>query len=133
VRIPFAHRPAAPIDPADVAAVAFAALTTHDHRNVAYQMSGPEVLTPEGELIVLAEALGRPLRLVESPIDEARAGMYAAGMPRPVIDAIVSRVLEGREGTELLPTVAQILRQPPTTFAQWATAHAGLFTRTELH
>jgi hypothetical protein len=54
-------------------------------------------------------------------------------MPVPVIDAIVSRVLEGNEGTELLPTVAQILGRPPTTFAHWATAHAGLFTRTDPH
>ncbi|HEV7829635.1 MAG TPA: hypothetical protein VGP04_12455, partial [Pseudonocardiaceae bacterium] len=34
----------------------------------------------------------------------------------------------GTEGTELLPIVAQALGRPPVSFAQWATAHAALFT-----
>jgi len=45
-----------------------------------------------------------------------------------VVEAAIARVLDGREGTELLPTVAQILGRPPASFAQWAAAHAALFT-----
>lgn len=65
--------------------------------------------------------------------DRHRADGHArAGVPASVIDAIMARTL-GSEGTEVLPTVAQILRRPPTTFAQWATTHAGLFTGTDRH
>jgi hypothetical protein len=39
----------------------------------------------------------------------------------------------GTEGTELLPIVAQALGRPPVSFAQWATAHAALFTSTDPH
>jgi hypothetical protein len=39
--------------------------------------------------------------------------MLAAGMPVPVVEAAIARVLEGKEGTELLPAVAQILGRPP--------------------
>jgi uncharacterized protein YbjT (DUF2867 family) len=98
VRVPFARRPAASIDPADVA--------------------------------ILAEVLNRPLWLVEPSVEEAKAGMLAAGMPVPVVEAAIARVLDGKEGTELLPTVAQILGRPPASFAQWA-AHAALFTSTD--
>src|SRR6266508_6998435 len=46
VMIPFGTRPAAPIDHADVAAVAVAAFTSDRHRGAAYRLSGPQVLTP---------------------------------------------------------------------------------------
>jgi uncharacterized protein YbjT (DUF2867 family) len=131
VRVPFARQPAASIDPADVAAVAMVALTTQNHRNIAYQLSGPQVLTPADELAILAEVLNRPLRLVEPSAEEAKAGMLAAGMPVPVVEAAIARVPDGKEGTELLPTVAQILGRPPASFAQWAAAHAALFTSTD--
>src|SRR6266511_1414619 len=65
VMIPFGTRPAAPIDPADVAAVAVAAFTSDRHRGAAYRLSGPQVLTPADELRILGETLGRSLRSVE--------------------------------------------------------------------
>jgi uncharacterized protein YbjT (DUF2867 family) len=128
VHIPFARRPSAPIDPADIAAVAALVLTTEAGRNATYQLSGPEVLTPEDELVVLGEVLGRSLRLVEPGIDATRAGMLAAGMPAEVVDAIVARAVEGHDAAEMLPTVRQLLGRPPITFAAWATAHAASFT-----
>jgi uncharacterized protein YbjT (DUF2867 family) len=127
VHIPFAHRPAASIDPADIAAVAVAALTTDDHYDAGYQMSGPQALTPAEELRILAETLGRPLRLVEPSIEATRAGMLGYGVPEPVVDAILERTLDDEEGTDVLPTVSTILGRPPATFAQWATAHAAQF------
>jgi uncharacterized protein YbjT (DUF2867 family) len=127
VHIPFADRPAAPIDPADIAAIAAAALTTDDHRNVAYQLSGPEVLTPADELRILATTLGRPLRLVEPTIDEAKTGLLRSGMSEPVVEAVVARVLTGGEGAEVLPTVEQVLGRSPVTFDAWTRKHAGAF------
>jgi uncharacterized protein YbjT (DUF2867 family) len=128
VHIPFAHRPAAPIDPADVAAVAADALTTLGHRGTAYQLSGPEVLTPTGELDILAEALGRSLHLAEPTPQQIRKGMRRGGMPEPVIEAILTRARTADTGTEVLPTVTEILGRPPAGFAQWATAHSAAFT-----
>jgi uncharacterized protein YbjT (DUF2867 family) len=127
VYIPFAGRPAAPIDPADIAAVAALLLTTETGRNASYQLSGPEVLTPRDELAVLSKTLGRSLRLVEPALDATRAGMLANGMPAPVVDAIVARVLTGDDGADVLPTVGELLGRPPTTFTMWATAHASEF------
>jgi uncharacterized protein YbjT (DUF2867 family) len=129
VTIPFAHRPAGSIDPADIAAVAGAALTDSGprHVNVAYELSGPEVLTPADELRILGETLGRPLELVEPPLDQTRAGMIKAGLPEVVVDTIVDRAVNDHSGAEVLPTVEQVVGRPPTTFATWAASHADAF------
>ncbi len=131
VRIPFAARPAASIDPADIAAIAVSALTTDDHRNTAYQLSGPQVLTPAEELAILGETLGRRLRLVELPIEQARAGLLASGMPPKVVDAVIKQALDTDDGAHVLPTTPRLLGRQPTTFAQWARAHASAFTHQE--
>lgn len=126
--IPFSSRPAVSIDPSDIAAVAAAALTTDDHRNAAYRMSGPQVLTPIDELAVLAGLLGRPLRAVEPTLDEVRAGMARSGFPSAVLDAIIARTRDTDEGTVVLPVVAELLGRPAGTFAHWAARHLDRFT-----
>jgi uncharacterized protein YbjT (DUF2867 family) len=130
VHLAFADRAAATIDPADVAAVAAEALTTDGHDGLAHQLSGPMALTPREEVAVLAAALGRGLHVVELPAQTVREGMLRSGMPGPVIDAIMARTLDGDEGTEVLPTVSEVLGRPPRTFARWADAHAGAFRPT---
>ncbi|HMC09016.1 MAG TPA: NAD(P)H-binding protein [Actinomycetota bacterium] len=130
VNVPFAFRPAVPIDPADIAAVAVAALIGDGERNVAYRLSGPEVLTPADELRILAGALGRRLELVEPPVEAVRAGMVAAGMGEPMADAIIARALSDEPRPEVLPTIERLLHRPPATYARWARAHAGQFSPT---
>src|SRR6266508_4333474 len=96
VQVPFASTPAVPIDPADIAAVAVAALTTGEHRNVAYKLSDPQVLTPADELRLLGEVLDRPLRLVEPEAATFRSWMLGAGMSEAAVDAIIARSLPRR-------------------------------------
>jgi len=136
VAIPFARRPAASVDPADIASVAAAVLTAPDpagHLGAAYPLSGPELLTPAEELAVLAELLGRPLRAVEPAPEAVRSGMARAGVPAAVVDAIVHRSTHGTEGTELLPTVEHLLGRPPQTFAHWAARHLSAFQTSAPH
>lgn len=131
VHVPFATKPAASIDPADIAAIAVAALTTGAHRNTAYQLSGPQVLTPTEELDILAETLQRPLRLIELSTDEAKAGMRASGMPPDIVDQMINNYLETDDGTHVLPDMPRLLGRQPNTFAQWARNHASAFTDEE--
>ncbi|MGH3697480.1 MAG: NAD(P)H-binding protein [Pseudonocardiaceae bacterium] len=128
VQVPFASRPAASIDPADIAAIAAAALTSTDHRDAAYQLSGPQVLTPVDEVAVLAALLDRPLHVVDPPLEQVRAGMARGGFPPAVLDAIINRTRDTDEGTEVLPTVAELLGRSPGTFSRWATRHLDHFT-----
>lgn len=130
IPVPFADRPAASIDPADIAAVALAALTSSgdEHTGRAYELSGPESLTPTEELSILGRLLGRPLHVHEVPAEAARAGMARYGFPPEVVEAIMTRTLSSDRGTEVLPTVEKLLGRPARTFSQWARAHAGAFT-----
>ena len=128
VPIPFPHRPAAAIDPADIAAVALAELTTADHADRAIQLSGPQVLTPTEELAVLADLLGRPLTVVEPSTSDARAGMLRSGMPPDVVDAVIHRTLHTTDGAEVLPAVADLLGRPATPFRTWARNHLSAYT-----
>ncbi|RPF35161.1 NAD(P)H-binding protein [Streptomyces sp. TLI_185] len=131
VAVPFADRPAASIDPADLAEVAALALTpasTDEHAGKAYELSGPQSLTPRQELAILGETLGRDLHVRPVPDEAARAGMTEYGFPPEVVDAIMQRTLESDRGAEVLPTVEKVLGRPARTFAKWAGAHAGAFS-----
>ncbi|HEY3262543.1 MAG TPA: NAD(P)H-binding protein [Pseudonocardiaceae bacterium] len=131
VSIPFLHRPAASIDPADIAAIAALALTEPDrHHGARYELSGPQALTPAQELAILADVLDRPLRPVEPPTDAVRAGMIRSGMPATLVDEIIAGfAADQTRGTEVLPTVSQVLGRPARTFAEWTTSHARQFQR----
>ena len=63
VRAPFADVANAVIDPYDIAAVAAVALTSGEHAGRIYRVSGPQSLRPADQLQILAEQLGRDLRL----------------------------------------------------------------------
>ncbi|NUR00352.1 MAG: NAD(P)H-binding protein [Streptomyces sp.] len=131
VAVPFADRPAASIDPADLAEVAALALTaasTDEHAGATYELSGPQSLTPTEELAILARILDRDLRIRPLPDDAARAGMSRYGFPPEVVDAIMRRTRESDRGAEVLPTVEKVLGRRARTFAEWAGAHAGAFS-----
>ncbi len=130
ITVPFAHRASSSIDPADIAAVAAVALTdtTGRHHGAVHQLSGPAAMTPAEEVAQLAAMLGRPLRVVDPPLDQVRSGMAGAGMPQVLIDAALERTFDRAAGTEVLPTVEQVLGRPARPFAVWAEAHRDAFT-----
>ncbi|WP_433038323.1 SDR family oxidoreductase [Actinomycetospora sp. CA-053990] len=129
VVIPFAHRPTTSIDPADIAAVAAAALTdtAGHHDGGVHPLSGPAVMTPVEELAAIATMVARPLRVVEPPLEQIRAGMARGGMSEAAIDAALARTLDSDAGTEVLPTVERVLGGPARPFAAWAEAHRDAF------
>lgn len=129
VNIPFADRPAASVDPGDVAEVAGRALMSDERGGAIYELSGPQSLTPADELSILGEVLGRDLRLVEVPEETARAGMERHGFPPEVVDAIMRRTLRSDRGAEVLPTVERALGRPGRRFAEWAGVHAVAFSK----
>ncbi|WP_405870693.1 NAD(P)H-binding protein [Streptomyces sp. NBC_00005] len=127
VSMPFADRPAASIDPADLAEIAARALTTDEHAGATHELSGPQSLTPVEELSILADVLDRDLHARPLPPEAARAGMERYGFPPEVVDAIMQRTLDSDRGADVLPAAAKLLGRPARTFAEWAAAHAGAF------
>jgi uncharacterized protein YbjT (DUF2867 family) len=129
VRERFANVRVATIDPADVAAVAVAALTTDAHAGRSYRLSGPESLLPAERVAVLGEVLGRELRFEAQSDADAHAEM-SASMPAEYVDAFFSFFVDGTlDESEVRPTVEEVTGRPPRTFRQWAVAHADAFNR----
>jgi uncharacterized protein YbjT (DUF2867 family) len=131
VPLGFARRVAAGIDPADVAAVAAAALTDPSSATgTSPQLTGPEPLRPLDELAILGEVLGRPLQARELTPAETRRAMIAGGQAPEVVDAVVARSVEDGvegEGAEPSPHLAGLLGRPARRFEDWARGHAGRF------
>ncbi|MFJ4776301.1 NAD(P)H-binding protein [Streptomyces sp. NPDC088762] len=130
VRDAFGAVPVASVDPYDIAAVAVRALLDPGHDGRVHKLSGPEPLVPAQRLAVLAEVLGRDLRFHGLSDAEGRAGMAAAGVPEPYVQAFFSFYGDGTlDESEVYPTVELLTGTPPRTFRQWATAHRTAFLR----
>jgi uncharacterized protein YbjT (DUF2867 family) len=127
VRLPFANVSIATIDPDDIGAVAAAALASKDHERRTYRLSGPESLRPEDQVRILANVLGRELRFEAQSNEEARAEMTAQ-MPAEYVEAFFKFFVDGDlDESHVLSTVEQIMGRKPSTFAEWARAHAAAF------
>lgn len=127
VRLPFADVAIAAIDPDDLAAVASLALTTPGHEDRSYRLSGPQSLRPADQVAVLAEILGRPLRLEPQSNDETRVELSRT-MPAEYVDAFFRFFVDGTlDESHVLSTVEELTGKPPATFRQWATRHVDAF------
>jgi len=127
IRAPFARVRVAMIDPDDVGAVAALALTSTGHEGRAYRLSGPESLLPADCVAVLADVLGRELRLEAQTDADARAEMSAT-MPPEYVEAFFRFYADGDlDESKVLATVRDLTRRRPRRFEQWAVAHAARF------
>ncbi len=114
------------VDVRDVAAVAAAALTGPAHAGKAWDLSGPEALTPGEIASRLSAAAGRAIRHVEVSLDEQLEGMLAAGIPRWQADAVVdlSRYYQTGAAARLTSSVREVLGREPIPFDRFARDHA---------
>jgi uncharacterized protein YbjT (DUF2867 family) len=128
VRGPYPTFAEAPIDPADIAAVAAAALRGTELVGTRPVLTGPESLTQADLVAVLGEVLGRPLSYQEVPAAAARQAMVAHGLRPGFADRYLARMAAG-VGRPAVTTadVEKVLGRPPRPFAEWAAGHADAF------
>jgi uncharacterized protein YbjT (DUF2867 family) len=121
---------AAPIDPADIAAVAATVLTEDGHAKQEYTLTGPESFTLAAQVAILGDAIGRTLdvRPIETP-EEAVRFRYPDGAPPDLAAAIVEGLQLMRADTIGLRTdaVRRLTRREPRTFAAWCGDNLRLF------
>src|SRR5947209_5055252 len=122
-RIPF-------VDTRDIAAVATVTLTEPGHTGKKYVITGSEALSYRQATDILGEAIGRPLRFIDEPVDEARARLTRAGQAAWLVDSLLAIAAYQRAGgpTETITSVvADLTGKPPRTFAAFARDHAAAF------
>jgi uncharacterized protein YbjT (DUF2867 family) len=124
-RIPF-------VDTRDIAAVATVTLTQAGHTDRKYVITGAEALSYRQATDILGQAIGRPLRFIDEPFDEARTRLTQAGQPGWLVDSLLAIAAYQRAGgpTETITSVvADLTGRPPRTFAEFARDYAGAFLR----
>ncbi|MET7648263.1 NAD(P)H-binding protein [Streptomyces sp. NPDC005426] len=124
----------APIDPADIAAVAALVLTEDGHQDKEYVLTGDETLTVTEQVRVISETIGRDIevREVTTP-DEAVRFRFPNGAPQALADAITEGFNLMRADTVgfRTDTVERLLGRKPRTFADWCARNADAFRRPE--
>ncbi|MEV6135318.1 NAD(P)H-binding protein [Nocardia sp. NPDC051990] len=120
----------APIDPADIAAVAAEVLTGDGHHGMTYTLTGAQTCTVAEQVATIAHAIGRTIdvRAAATP-QEALESRYPGGAPPALAAAII-------EGFELMradtvgfrtDTVCELLGRNPRTFAEWCERNVAAF------
>ncbi len=128
VREPY-DLPSALVHEADIAAVAAVALLDDGHTGRAYNITGPEALTPRERIALLSRAVGRDIAFV--PITHAQAvdRLMATGVSRADAEYVIDWYsAPGDAGATVVDTVERVTGHPARTFAQWAAEHAERFT-----
>ncbi|MFF1674496.1 NAD(P)H-binding protein [Streptomyces sp. NPDC058256] len=124
----------APIDPADIAAVAALALTENGHRGKEYLLTGHEMFTVTEQVRIISETIGRDIevRAAATP-GEAVRSRFPNGAPQALADAITEGFTLMRADTVgfRTDTVERLLGRRPRTFADWCARNADAFRRPE--
>jgi uncharacterized protein YbjT (DUF2867 family) len=128
---PYASFAEAPLHEQDFAAVAARALQSDAlvaRRGRRLELSGPQALTHQQMVVIIGEALSRPLRYQEIPPQAVTQGMVANGFPEPFGEALMARY--ARKVARPAPVsgeVERVLGRPARPYAQWVTDHADAF------
>jgi uncharacterized protein YbjT (DUF2867 family) len=122
----------APIDPADIAAVAALALTEPGHQGGEYVLTGHETFTVREQVRIISETIGRAIEVRETATPaEAVRFRFPHGAPPALADALTEGLTLMRADTVgfRTDTVEKLLGRPPRTFADWCARHADAFRR----
>lgn len=117
------------VDSDDIAAAAAVTLTRPGHDGHGYILCGPEALTTREQVDILADILGRPIRLVETAPREHAEASVAHGLPArmgPVIENLYAMFRTGRAGV-LTDDLRNLTGRAPGTFRAWCERHAAAF------
>ncbi|WP_329077146.1 SDR family oxidoreductase [Streptomyces niveus] len=127
VAAPFGDIGVPVIDPADIAAVAAACLLEDRHTGAAYELTGPEVITPRRQTEAIAAALGTPVRFHQLTREEAKAAMSRSMPPELADDTLDILGSPSPAESRVSPDVERILGRAPRPFADWAARHVAAF------
>jgi uncharacterized protein YbjT (DUF2867 family) len=127
VEAPFGDVGLPVVDPADIAAVAAAALLDEGHAKQTYELTGPRLVTPRQQAEIIGTALGATVRFAELSRTQALQRM-SAFMPQPIVDGTLEILgTPTAEEQRISPDVTRVLGRPAAGFADWATRLVGAF------
>lgn len=123
------------VDTGDIAAVVVQALLDDSHNGKTYEITGPEALTFEEVVQIIAKGTGRDLQFQAISLEAYNEGMKAAGVPGDYIwlfDYLFREVLSQEKNQEISNDVEKVLGRKATDFATYVknTAATGVWNQT---
>ncbi|MGW7199044.1 NAD(P)H-binding protein [Streptomyces chryseus] len=115
------------VDPADIAAVAAAALREDGRAGRTYELTGPMAISPRQQAAAISRALGEEVAFVELSREEARAHMVRF-MPEEVVDGtldVLGVPLPSEQAVS--PDVENVLHRPARPFDEWVARNLPAF------
>jgi uncharacterized protein YbjT (DUF2867 family) len=120
--------PSALVHEADIGAVAAVALLDDGHAGRAYNLTGPEPLTPRERIAILSRAIGREIAFVPITHEQAVERLAATGVSRADAEYVIGwYAAPTADATTVVDTVERVTGRPARTFAQWVAEHADHF------
>ncbi|WP_174189675.1 NmrA family NAD(P)-binding protein [Nocardia barduliensis] len=120
--------PSALVHEADIGAVAAVALLHDGHAGRAYNLTGPQSLTPRERIAILSRAVGRDIAFVPITHEQAVDRLLATGVSRADAEYVIGwYAAPNAAATTVVDTVERITGHPARTFAQWVAEHAQRF------
>jgi uncharacterized protein YbjT (DUF2867 family) len=108
----------------DIAAVAVRALTEPGHTARRYVLTGPAAVTQAEQVRLIGEAIGRPVRWQDLPLDQARSRLAAEFGDAAFADGALAHWAALVDAPEpVTDTVRQVTGVPARTFREWAVDH----------
>lgn len=117
------------MDVRDLADVAVAALTSAQHDNTSYALTGPDALTFAEMAHQLSLAVGRTITFVDVPSEAMQAALADQGFPAWQAEGLLEEFAMYRRGEAagVAPGVRDALGRPARAFAAFARDYAPLF------
>ncbi len=110
------------IDARDVAVAGVEALRDEGFVGRALTLTGPEAVTYRDIAAIISDVTGRRVEYVDVPEEQARAGLAAAGIPEPLLTAVLEQWAEEKAGRTAVVTTdyADATGLPPRGFGAFA-------------
>jgi uncharacterized protein YbjT (DUF2867 family) len=117
------------VDVRDIADVAVAALTTSQHDNKSYALTGPSAITFAQMAQQLSSSVGRTITFVDVPPESMRAALGELGFPVWQADGLLEEFAMYRRGEAagVESGVQEALGRPPRLFEEFARDYAPQF------
>lgn len=127
--------PYACIATGDIAAVAATCLASDDHIGKIYDLTGPERITPEQQVEVLSDVLGKRIEFIQLEEAEAQDHFKTHVFPHfgvPGGDEVALALLQVLRNPilpwlQVRPDVEQVLGRRGASYREWAMENAGAF------
>lgn len=110
------------IDARDIADAAVAVLMGSGHGGKTYELTGPAALSNYDIATTLSEVLGREIRYVDIPLDEARTVLTQQGMSEWMVEVIVElfEMSAADEASEVTEDFERLSGRPAIDFQSFA-------------